>query len=391
MRERNRGRPTCCCIHSVAEQLSQAEPGGRSTEDFVQELCEIGTQSNRSEKFYGSRLPPTSVLEHFRDDTHAAAVLTNTHSLVQDLLKSEKIEKKQSWLFGWIGNIVASRGNKALIHAIMSTCDPKDIKETRRQLLHSAAHAGQLEAVELIWSLRTDDFAWEFQRRGKCHAAYNERKVANLNTPSIRVFEFLQEKRRLHCTARTYGESQYTNFLCEATCSGWTKMAAVYLDLGARIEGRVPIPGHTMHENDGRPLLSACKRGYEDLVDLFLERGASTDAPALEVAAQNGNLAIVRKLLRHGAEFGQALLRAAERGWGDVVEELLDSKAEIGDNIQSLVVAAIRHEHERMFGVLIRYNGGCLGGRVKAECVRFANEEGLESMALMVDDIRANS
>lgn len=87
----------------------------------------------------------------------------------------------------------------------------------------------------------------------------------------------------------------------------WGNLAMVrhLLDAGADTRG---VSGRT-----GNPLAAACARGHEDVVDLLLERGADPNfsgdmtrttfvrIPIVEAAAC-GSMAIVRKLLAHGAD-----------------------------------------------------------------------------------------
>jgi ABC-type tungstate transport system substrate-binding protein len=65
------------------------------------------------------------------------------------------------------------------------------------------------------------------------------------------------------------------------------------------------------------------------------------------------NLSIVRKLLNYGAELDGALLAVAAKGWGDIVEELLDRGASIGGNLQDLLLSAVKYEYFLMFMLLV--------------------------------------
>jgi ankyrin repeat protein len=63
---------------------------------------------------------------------------------------------------------------------------------------------------------------------------------------------------------------------------------------------------------DGNPLVEACRRCHEDVVNLLLERGADPNfdgdeeriqgSNPIAIAAASGSLAIVRRLLGHGAD-----------------------------------------------------------------------------------------
>ncbi|KAM3065336.1 hypothetical protein ACMFMG_011540 [Clarireedia jacksonii] len=88
---------------------------------------------------------------------------------------------------------------------------------------------------------------------------------------------------------------------------GNLEMVRYLLDIGADIRG-----------SDGRnsnPLVEACRRCHEDVVDLLLERGADPDfdgdenrlqgESAIAMAAKAGSLTIVRKLLNHGVDLSR--------------------------------------------------------------------------------------
>jgi hypothetical protein len=88
-------------------------------------------------------------------------------------------------------------------------------------------------------------------------------------------------------------------------------------------------------------------------VEILLSYGASVSKPTLEVAAWAGNLSIVWKLLDYGAELDGALLAVAAKGWGDIVEELLDCGASIGGDLQDLLLSAVKYEYSLMFMLLV--------------------------------------
>jgi len=74
----------------------------------------------------------------------------------------------------------------------------------------------------------------------------------------------------------------------------------------------------------GNPLVEACRRCHEDVVDLLLERGADPNFEGHEdgaftgnptvTAAAKGSLVIVRKLIDHGADIDYGMVEGLEMG-----------------------------------------------------------------------------
>ena len=109
--------------------------------------------------------------------------------------------------------------------------------------------------------------------------------------------------------------------LIYASTNGRIEAAAVLVDRGARIDGKVY--GTT-------PLIRATWRGQIEMVDWLLDRGAGIDvagwlgghakgATALHIAASGGNLALVQQLLERGADplLRDELYQGTPQGWAD--------------------------------------------------------------------------
>jgi hypothetical protein len=373
-------RPMLNFIRDIAVSLSQASSDGRKTIDFAGQLCQYLAHDYqfRIANLWGDRVPkiPGQTME---DSVYVAALLTKTTPLVNKLVASGQMESVQSWLFGTARNYAAQYGDLVMMKAVMDSCLPQNILHLRRCMLQFSAEAGRMDIVQLVWNSAIDEHPWEFARGGKtCHAKTNESCLAHMDTPSRDVFEFLMDKRRICCTTREYREEDYTKFLSVCACKGWTEMAVHYLGLGAKVDG-IPSPRGALQ--DPPPLVIACTYGHGDIVDLLLSHGASVSKPTLEVAARSGSLSIVQKLLHYGAEIEGALLAAAAKGWGDIVQELLDHGASIGSDLQPLLLSAIKHEHVSMFKLLVQRNGNVVDSVTMLECARVAVERGLDSMA----------
>ncbi|KAH7406120.1 ankyrin repeat-containing domain protein [Phaeosphaeria sp. MPI-PUGE-AT-0046c] len=386
MNEPQHGRPTLNFIRDVAVSLSQASSDRRKTIDFVGQLCQHLADNYQFNiaNFWGDQMP--EILDQtIEDSVYVAALLTKTTPLINKLVASGQMESVQSWLFGTARNYAAQYGDLVMMKAVMDSCLPQYILHLRRWMLQFSAEAGRMDIVQLVWNSAIDEHPWEFARGGKtCHAKTNESCLANMDTPSRDVFEFLMDKRRIHCTTRDYGDEKYTQFLSVCACKGWTEMAVHYLGLGAKVDG-IPSPRGAFQ--DPTPLVKACTYGHEDVVDLLLAHGASVSKPTLEVAARSGSLSIVQKLLNYGAELEGALLAAAAKGWGDIVQELLDHGASIGSDLQPLLLSAVKHEHVLMFKLLVQRNGNVVDPVTMLECARVAVEQGLDSMAQLAIEV----
>ena len=137
------------------------------------------------------------------------------------------------------------------------------------------------------------------------------------------------------------------NALMRASWNGHVEVVRLLLDAGADInsrkKGRYTIMLSDPYEfnQGGTPLLAAVANNEEVMATSLLESGADfslRDAQglsALDVAAQNGFLEIVKALLSVGAEVNAKgtggltpIYRASNRGRTNVIELLLDSGAD---------------------------------------------------------------
>lgn len=415
--ESSGGHEALVLLRKIAEHLASKTSDGRTAEDYIQEISRVmvARNCNMISSFWTKEYPTTP--KEFEDHVKVAALYTDTAVIVDEMIQNGTLGRTRSSLFGSGQQFVAAHGDEAMVNAALKDGSHFMGPDSRKDMLVWAASAGNLNTVNFVWNSHIQDYPWVFVRKGNrstwrsmlvlehihCttllrnksfdqwvrNAGYHETSLANMGTPSREVFKFLMEKRSIHCTTRVYGEKWFTRLLGESACYGWADMAAHYLDLGAKVDGPIPNPGILYEDPDERPLLKACKYGYEDLVDVLLAHDADTSKPILEFAVRKGNLAIVKKLLDHKAELGDALLEAAKKGWGDIVQELLQRGATIDHNLQPLLLAAMKHEHTAMFHMLVQANGGEISNNIKSECINKAREKGLESMAQLVEQVPA--
>ncbi|PSS22704.1 hypothetical protein M430DRAFT_48349 [Amorphotheca resinae ATCC 22711] len=153
--------------------------------------------------------------------------------------------------------------------------------------------------------------------------------------------------------------------------SGNLSMVKHLLDLGVTVDG--------VSRRGGPPqtaLIAACRGCHEEVVDLLLGQGADpnfgakdvTCITALPMAASTGSLAIVRKLLDHGAQVNEAV-------------EFWD-----GYYRRSAIWWAVAVEHTAMFQLLLE-RGASLEGWIGSTALEMAFELGMESMAKTLEGL----
>lgn len=110
------------------------------------------------------------------------------------------------------------------------------------------------------------------------------------------------------------------HFLYTAAAAGQTDVAALMLDLGARI-----------HSVNHRTMLAACEHGYSDVIRLLLDRGADVhaeDEAALLMAVTHNHVGAINLLLDRGADphcrNDAALFIAVSHGYTKATALLLD-------------------------------------------------------------------
>ncbi|KAJ8063151.1 hypothetical protein OCU04_008392 [Sclerotinia nivalis] len=133
------------------------------------------------------------------------------------------------------------------------------------------------------------------------------------------------------------------------------------------------------------PLIQACRRGQEKIVDLLLERGAKPDLPfntppleveawreefypelrrfgqpdsTISMAAKAGSLSIIQKLINHGADFSHPAIGDVAFGYAvtyeytEIVRFLLRSGATGPDGRQRILGDAIEKGLDSMVELL---------------------------------------
>ncbi|KAH7076436.1 ankyrin repeat-containing domain protein [Paraphoma chrysanthemicola] len=370
-------------IRTVAEYLSRADTNGRDTETFVRELCPFVIEEHGPHVARLWRQDLGHDTAYLETHMYVAAVMTNTTPVIEAWLAHECQPNVKSFYFGYTRTYAERYGDQSLLTAMMTHPwkDQTSQQKPRLYVFAGTVEAGRMDAARFTFNFNTIEYPWHFSRprtrrrrdrpKELYYARENKEWLATMHTPSKEVFDFLMEKRGLHCIDRHFGPEQWTIFLHHCASRGWQEMASIYLELGASVNGqcRANVASET------RPLIKACIHGHLRVVELLLKWRADVSAPALETAAHHGHTHIVKVLLSHGAEVGEAAAKAAAKGYRNILQTLLDHGANIPDE-QRLLAYAIEHEDELMFQTVLR--SGSAGAL--ADCVAYAEARGLESM-----------
>ncbi|KAH6632923.1 hypothetical protein C7974DRAFT_357014 [Boeremia exigua] len=386
LNERQGGSAVLLRIRSVAAQLCQESVDGSDEQEYIKQLCPLVIETCRvhldeiwSVDQNVCKRKGAIYSNDLASDVYLAALYTNTWPVVTRWARSGRSLLQRSLIFGDARNHAARFGSTQVLAAMIESRHEDTFQMMRSYFLMRTAEAGRMEIVRFVFNFKATQHPWAFARKRSrpIYPFFNEQGLAMLNTPSKEVFDFITEKRRIHCTTRTYGVKENTNFLLHCARKGWADMAAQYLALGALVDG--PESG-SIDENQ-RPLLLACKYGHEDVVRVLLANGASTTAPALETAVKHGQFTIAYLLLDQGAEVGRAVAEAVAKGYRVMVHTLLERRTDARAGLQGLLVRAFELEDEALFQLLVQHSGGVVEEITRSECARVAKERGLESMS----------
>lgn len=392
----SKGRlPRLLYLRHICESLSRQDANGRDMQHYVKLLCpwvvsNLGPLIFRLWESSTTRGP----MESFEEDLYVAAICTQTMPIVAQWTARGNTAKASRWYFGNTLHSATQYGDHETI-ATMITNESIDVMQTGRlQALGWVAEAGRVAATRFVFNFGTEQCPWEFskERRPSLYAYFNERDFAIPYTPSREISDFLMEKRRLYCVSKKFSPRQFTRLLGGCARNGWEAMTAHYIDLGASVDGMVSRDclTDTVGDEDEPIIVCACRRGHEGVVKLLLGRGASTAAPALEVAVQYLQDTIVRLILHNGAEFGNTVSKAVEKGYGRILKELFENGATIGNDSRPLLISAVGQEDVAIFWLLLEQGADLTDRKTVLDCMKEAEENGLDSMLKLLSEAGAN-
>jgi hypothetical protein len=324
--------------------------------------------------------------DEFLQHLFVAAVYTNALSTVKKLLADEH----GSALVGGRMKLIAAKSNHEMLDLLLRSRGAF-FQTSRGIILSQAAINGRSkETLELIYNCKIDTVPWAAHARNTLDGAC-EALRRSLATPHREAWDYILELGKSY-PAWLSKKLYLSSYLSRSVQRGWTEMTAHLLQLGACVNS-----GH------GLPLLTACKGGFVETVQVLLEHDIhgefdtrfavgphdvyDVNVPldttgAIAAAASNGHTALVQKLLEHGAETTDGLARAAAGGYMDIVQLLLEHGADPNAHNGEVapIVGALEMEHTAMFRLLLEHGAVVASPETAHECVRRVKEAGLESM-----------
>jgi len=300
-------------IHQVAERI--CEDTGADVEATVEALCWPALQqgTNPGSNSTLEKEPPNPRL-----DLLCAAAYLNLIPLAKQLLQEGYSPHSESHLFASPMQLAAWAGNALMLELFqvhvpeMEGLDPtlafncKWRGKVGPASIKGAATRGDIDMVRLAVyppsraAPDSTDFAGEpFGRVHRVSSTGNTLSLAQWATRDIEVYKYLE-----NFFAKP---DDLSLALAKHARLGNLDMVRYLLDAGADTRGT--------HGRDGNPLVEACRRCHENVVDLLLERGADPNFDGdndrvgggnpIVAAARSGSQIIVRKLIDHGAELSR--------------------------------------------------------------------------------------
>jgi len=359
-------------IHEVAERVCKET--GADLEVTVEALCwpalQQGTNPGSDSKL--EKEPPDPRL-----DLLCAAAYLNHIPIAKQLLQEGVCPHSESHLFSSPMYLAAWAGNAQMLELFqahvpeMEGYDPVFVfnHNWRGKIgpasIKGAARRGELDMVRLAVyppsraAPDSTDFAGEpFGSVSRSSSTGNALALAQWETRDVDVYKYLENffTERAHLSHALPRHARLGNL----------DMVRYLLDSGADIHG--------IGRRDGNPLVEACRRCHEDVVDLLLERGADPNFNgdkdraqgdiAIVAAARSGSLFVVRKLIDHGAELSRmdmgvemgfrALQAAVHLEHTDMVKFLLASGVDLAVCGEMLIQSASRNGFDSMVELLQR-------------------------------------
>jgi len=300
-------------IHQVAERI--CEDTGADMEATVEALCwpALVQGTNPGSNSTLEKEPPNPRL-----DLLCAAAYLNLIPLAKQLLQEGYSPHSESHLFSSPMQLAAWAGNALMLELFqvhvpeMEGLDPtlafnrKWRGKVGPASVKGAATRGDIDMVRLAVyppsraAQDSTDFAGEpFGHVGRISSTGNALCLAQRATRDIEVYKYLEN---------FFAEpDDLSPALAKHARLGNLDMVRYLLDAGADTRGT--------YGRNRDPLVEACRRCHESVVDLLLERGADPNFDGdkdrvgggnpIAAAARSGSLIIVRMLIDHGAELSR--------------------------------------------------------------------------------------
>ena len=354
---KNIPRPLCIILNTAVTLCAEiAQSGEESLRSYVEALCSLAVQHRLYLPICDSSNGKDSEDDAAYDLIVAAAYI-NCVPLLKRLIKNFGCGRR-SQLFGEASGAAAMQGNDEALEVIL-THDAPSSKNICA--LYWAITGGNLRTVNLLLEPR-----WGFYHGGKPVSRQScERAMFRglMESSSLDIFRKVYALVRDHDPEPNRPASSIGHLLRCAAERGHTLLLLHLCRLGAPLSGY-----HTQTWGEENPLWAACNSGNEHSVRLLLRKGVSPDMDAdmpmscpLQVAAARGHLAIVRMLLKFGADVN----RASRDG-------------------PPAIIYAIKLEHLAIFRLLQQAGADFKSPRVSRLAFDVVAKDGLESMAKLL-------
>jgi hypothetical protein len=275
----------------------------------------------------------------------AAAAYTNKTSIVSKMITHKCNLGLTMGAFGNPFQTAAVGGHAAVLDTLLGELSKyrlKSVKETIVANISREAPPSMLHRCIPEWNER--------QLRD-WPDTFRDVLIRALATPSVENFKLIMQAMGKF-PKPNLSPDELAKALDRACMHGWEDMARHLVSLGAPTQG-----DYYWCSNKSYPLRSASERGNVEIVQLLLDHGTQVKGGEIEEAAERGHWDVVWLLVAHGADVNGAVCGAVEKERGDILRELIKR----GANIQ---------------------------GDVAAKALELAKEEGLESMATLLEELQ---
>lgn len=368
LERRTKELPRLHTIRTIAEILVTTRGGDLTYEVLAAQLLQLSARDGRRLRQLFLRSLPVEAFD-FPTFVFIAAAYAHDASLVNEL-SGAYFQSPNDTAFGDPFEAALRANNHDIITLLLAS------PSSEAHFLKAVALHGRADVLKVVLQRECNSInSW----LGESHQLDLRRLATILRTPSVELFEVMVQEissRRL----ATLSVELLSGLLHCATGRGWANMVAHLIKRG--------VPSDEMSRSVKlHPLATACKAGYDDVVQILLDNGAIFRGPEIRYAAQHGHTSTVSILLKSQSEpnpvFTEGCLYAAARkGYADVVRLLLDFGVDPNDGKPAPLLGAVQSEHTGIVRLLVGK-----GARICQTLRRAQKRTELQSMLELLDEL----